>query len=50
MLDGSTKRKALETAENKVLRKKLVLDVFISGDYDKMSNFFDDDNYIPHNP
>lgn len=38
-----------KTAENKVLLKKLVLDVFISGDYDKMSNFFDDDNYIQHN-
>jgi predicted SnoaL-like aldol condensation-catalyzing enzyme len=38
-----------KTAGNKVLLKKLVLDVFISGDYDKMSNFFDDDNYIQHN-
>ena len=51
MLDGPTQINDLEkTAENKVLLKELVDDVFIGGDYDKMPSLFDDDNYIQHNP
>jgi predicted SnoaL-like aldol condensation-catalyzing enzyme len=51
MLDGSTQIKDLDkTAENKTLLKELVEDVFIVRDYNKMSSFFDDDNYIQHNP
>jgi predicted SnoaL-like aldol condensation-catalyzing enzyme len=51
MLDGTTQIKDLEkTAENKDLLKELINDVFIGGDYDKMPGFFDDDNYIQHNP
>jgi predicted SnoaL-like aldol condensation-catalyzing enzyme len=51
MLDGTTQIKDLEkTAENKALLKELINDVFIGGDYDKMPGFFDDDNYIQHNP
>lgn len=51
MLDGPTEITDLDkTEENKALLKELVEDAFIGGDYDKMSNFFDDDNYIQHNP
>ncbi len=51
MLDGSTEIKDHEkTDTNKSLLRELVEDVFIGGDYDKMSDFFDDDNYIQHNP
>ncbi len=51
MLDGPTQINDLEkTEENKALLKELILDVFIGGKYDKMSSFFDDDNYIQHNP
>jgi predicted SnoaL-like aldol condensation-catalyzing enzyme len=50
MLYGPTQIKDLEkTEENKALLKELVFDVFIGGDYDKISSFFDD-NYIQHNP
>ena len=51
MIDGSTEIKDKEkTIENKALLKELVDDVFIGGDYGKMSNLFEDDNYIQHNP
>ena len=51
MLDGSTQIKDLDkTAENKMLLKELVEDVFIGGDYNKMPSFFDGDKYIQHNP
>lgn len=39
-----------KTIENKSILSELVEDVFIGGDYDKMSSFFDDDNYIQHDP
>lgn len=40
MLDGSTQIKNLDkTAENNALLKELVEDVFIGGDYDRMSSF-----------
>ena len=51
MIDGNTEIKDHEkTIDNKALLKELVDDVFIGGDYDKMSTLFDDDNYIQHNP
>jgi predicted SnoaL-like aldol condensation-catalyzing enzyme len=51
MLDGPIQINDLEkTEDNKTLLKELVDDVFIGGDYDKMPSFFDDDNYIQHNP
>ncbi len=51
MIDGPTEITDLDKTEvNKALLKKLVEDVFIGGDYDKMSSFFGDDHYIQHNP
>jgi predicted SnoaL-like aldol condensation-catalyzing enzyme len=51
MIDGATEVKNQEkTVNNKSLLKELVEDVFIGGDYEKMSSFFDDDKYIQHNP
>lgn len=51
MIDGSTEIKDIEkTNDNKALLKELVDDVFIGGDYGKMSLLFDDDNYTQHNP
>ena len=51
MTDGSTGVMDQEkTVNNKARLKELVEDIFIGGDYEKMSSFFDDDRYIQHNP
>ncbi|HML05122.1 MAG TPA: nuclear transport factor 2 family protein [Methanobacterium sp.] len=51
MIDGPTEITDTDKTEtNKALLKELVEDVFIGGQNDKMSSFFDDDNYIQHNP
>ncbi|MFT5819904.1 MAG: putative SnoaL-like aldol condensation-catalyzing enzyme [Crocinitomix sp.] len=48
--DGETIIKDLDkTTANKVLVKDFVNTVLVKGEYDKMANFFDGDNYIQHN-
>lgn len=50
MLGGPTEITDLDKTEaNKALVKEFV-EILISGQYDKMSQYFDDDNYIQHNP
>jgi len=39
-----------KTAENKALVSDFVNTVLVKGEYQKMSQFFDGDNYIQHNP
>jgi predicted SnoaL-like aldol condensation-catalyzing enzyme len=51
MTNGPTEITDLDKTEvNKTMLKELVEDVFIGGKNDKMSSFFDVDNYIQHNP
>lgn len=48
--DGATKITDLDkTEENKALIKDFVNTVLIGGEYDKLPNYFDGDNYIQHN-
>lgn len=48
--DGDTAIKDLDkTEENKTLVKGFVNTVLINGEFDKMPNYFDGDNYIQHN-
>lgn len=51
MTDGATEIKDLEkTAINKKTVSDFVQDVLVSGKLDKLSNYFDGDNYTQHNP
>lgn len=51
MLDGSTVTRDLEkTQSNKELVRKFVDDILVNGRMDKLSGYFDGDNYIQHNP
>ncbi len=51
MIDGNTELKDLDkTVENKQLVKSFVTDVLINDELDKLAAYFDDDNYIQHNP
>lgn len=48
--DGSTLLKDLDKTEaNKTLVKDFITTVMINGEFDKMANYFDGDNYIQHN-
>ena len=50
MIDGPTEIHDLDkTSENKALIKEWE-NVLINRDYGKIKNFFDDDNYVQHNP
>lgn len=51
MIDGTTKVKDLDkTASNKELVKNFVNDILVNGKMEKLSGYFDGDNYIQHNP
>lgn len=51
MLDGATEIKDLEkTEENKTLVANFIDDILVNGKMEKLQSYFDDDNYIQHNP
>ena len=51
MTDGATEVADLEkTDSNKMLVTAFVNDVLVSGKLDKLSSYFDGDNYLQHNP
>lgn len=51
MIDGETEIKDLDKTEaNKALVKNLIKDVLVDGKTEKLSAYFDGDNYIQHNP
>jgi len=51
MIDGTTEVKDLDkTASNKELVKNFVTDILVNGKMEKLSGYFDGDNYIQHNP
>ncbi|MDV2686797.1 nuclear transport factor 2 family protein [Alkalihalophilus lindianensis] len=51
MLDGETEIKDVDkTAENKELVENFVKDVLMGQNPDKLTSYFDGDNYIQHNP
>ncbi len=51
MIDGATEIKDLDkTGANKALVKNFVEDILVNGKMDKLSGYFDGDNYIQHNP
>ncbi|RNC88247.1 MAG: hypothetical protein ED556_03420 [Winogradskyella sp.] len=48
--DGSTEIKDLDKTEvNKTLVNAFVNTILVNGEFDKMANYFDGDNYIQHN-
>lgn len=51
MTDGPTAAKDLDkTAANKKLVRQFVEDILVNGRMDKLTGYFDGDNYIQHNP
>lgn len=51
MIDGTTKVEDLDkTAENKALVENFVKDVLMGQNPDKLTSYFDGNNYIQHNP
>ena len=49
--DGPTEISDLsKTVENKALVKDFVQTILVNGEFDKLSNYFDGNNYIQHNP
>lgn len=51
MVDGTTEIKDLDkTAANKTLVRSFVDDILVNGKMEKLSGYFDGDNYIQHNP
>jgi len=49
--DGVKEIKDLDKTEaNKTLVKNFIQEILINGDFAKMGNYFDGDNYIQHNP
>lgn len=51
MIDGPTEIKDLEKTEaNKKLVHQFVDDILVNGRMEKLSGYFDGDNYIQHNP
>ena len=51
MIDGPIMSADLnKTAENKILVKHFVEDILVSGKMDKLTKYFNGDNYIQHNP
>lgn len=51
MIDGATEIKDVEkTDENKTLVKNFVEDILVNGKLEKLTSYFDGDNYIQHNP
>ncbi len=51
MIDGTTEIKDLDKTEaNKTLVANFVNDILVNGKMEKITNYFDGDNYIQHNP
>ena len=51
MTDGATQITDLDkTAANKTLVRSFVDDILVNGRMEKLAGYFDDDNYIQHNP
>ncbi|WP_347923659.1 nuclear transport factor 2 family protein [Pontimicrobium sp. SW4] len=51
MADGITEITDLDkTKENKTLVENFVNDILVNGKMEKLAGYFDDDNYIQHNP
>ena len=51
MIDGATELKDLDKTEaNKTLVKTFVDDILVNGRMEKLTSYFDGDNYIQHNP
>ncbi len=51
MTDGTTEVKDLDKTEaNKTLVKQFIEDILVNGKMDKLTGYFDGDNYIQHNP
>ena len=51
MVDGATEIKDLDKTEaNKTLVRNFVDDILVNGRMDKLTGYFDGDNYIQHNP
>jgi len=51
MVDGATEVKYLDkTAANKILVRSFVEDILVNGKMDKLTGYFDGDNYTQHNP
>ncbi len=51
MIDGETKLTDLsKTKENKELVGNFVDDILVNGRFEKLTSYFDGDNYIQHNP
>lgn len=51
MIDGTTELKDLDkTATNKALVQAFVEDILVNGKLEKLSGYFDGDNYVQHNP
>ena len=49
-IDGSTKAQDLDkTEKNKALVANFVNTILVKGEFDKLSSFFDGDNYLQHN-
>ncbi|WP_299787344.1 nuclear transport factor 2 family protein [uncultured Shewanella sp.] len=50
-IDGTTTITDLDkTAENKALVTDFVDTILVKGEFDKLANYFDGDNYLQHNP
>jgi len=51
MIDGTTEIKDIDkTEENKTLVNNFVNDILVNGKMEKLTGYFDGDNYIQHNP
>ncbi|MGR7814367.1 nuclear transport factor 2 family protein [Lacinutrix undariae] len=51
MINGTTEIKDIDkTAENKTLVNNFVNDILVNGKMEKLTGYFDGDNYIQHNP
>jgi len=51
MIDGSTTIKDLDKTEaNKTLVKNFFEDILVNKKMEKLSGYFDGDNYLQHNP
>ena len=51
MIDGTTEIKDInKTEENKALVNNFVNDILVNGKMEKLTGYFDGDNYIQHNP
>lgn len=51
MIDGTTEIKDIDkTEENNTLVKNFVEDILVNGKMEKLTGYFDGDNYIQHNP